>query len=98
MGYALCDKHRGQLGCLCCDHVAGAAYGKSESVKFSILKLDIDGSKDAEILHHICDACVEKFELGASEYIPEEKWGSNEIFPYVYPVCEKCLSEHDNRT
>jgi hypothetical protein len=47
-----------------------------------------------ELLEHVlCSGCADQFGLTPGSPISDEIWASDERFPYVCPICEKCLTE-----
>jgi len=83
---------------MCCKHALDAIYGRSPRVKYKNIKFDVlcDGT---EILQHlICEECLNKYSLKDKEFIEEDIWENEELFPWVCPVCDECLHEYEEKT
>ena len=97
MGFVICDKHDGQLGVLCCDHLADSIYGRIQPLEYLVVEFQIDEHEEI-LAHHICQKCVKDFNLPTDGSVSEEVWADDENFPYVFPVCRKCFDEYKQKT
>ena len=97
MGLVQCKKHGYHSGPMCCEHTLDAIYGRGPRVKYENVKFDVSGDGKEILQHLICEDCIEKYSLNGNGYVEEKVWESEQLFPWVCPVCNECLKEYEEK-
>jgi hypothetical protein len=85
-----------QGGMLACVHVEEAVWTKKRApVNYQKVVQDVLGDGTALLGSLVCSQCIRAFGIDPAKVLPfDENDQEFEVFPYVAPICARCLAEY----